>query len=142
MERPPVEATGLTDRQTEILRRRFAGETQQAIADDLGTTAANVSAIERAARDNVEQARRTLDLVRTLRTPARTTVDADTDIHELVETIYACGDDAGIKVAYPMPELYSHVGDRLDGVLDGARLRSPVEVGIERDGEVVFYTDG
>jgi Tfx family DNA-binding protein len=139
MDTDAIAETNLTERQAEVLRRRYAGETQQSIADDLGTTASNVSAVERAARDNVEQARRTLAFDRTLRTPARTTLEADADIHEIVDTIYDLGDDAGIKIAYPLPELFTHVTEELDAVLDGARLRSDVEVGIENEGEVVFY---
>jgi len=141
MDEDAIAETALTERQTTVLRRRYAGETQQAIADDLGTTASNVSAIERAARDNVEQARRTLELDRTLRTPAQTTLEADMDIHGVVDAIYDLGDDAGIKVAYPLPELFTHVSEHLDHVLDGARLRSNVTVGIENEGEVVFYTE-
>ncbi|MFB6178726.1 MAG: Tfx family DNA-binding protein [Halorientalis sp.] len=136
-----TDATVLTDRQVAILERRERGETQRAIAEDLGTTDANVSAIERAAEANVEKARRTLELVRTLRAPTQFTVQAGTEFDTLVDQVYARGDDAGIKVAYCRPELYAHLYGLLESVTTDNRLDTAVDVGLTEDGDVKVFTD-
>jgi hypothetical protein len=134
-----AEGTILTDRQVQVLEYREAGETQREIAERLGTTDANVSAIERAARDNVEKARRTLELARTIRSPARFTADAGTLFEDLVERVYDRGDETGTKVAYTRPELYAHLYEELEAHTDGNRLRRAVEVGLTREGEVEVF---
>jgi DNA-binding protein, Tfx family len=60
-----AESTTLTERQVEVLELREQGQTQQELADHFGTTDSNISAIERAAEQNIEKARRRLELVRT-----------------------------------------------------------------------------
>ena len=96
-------ATNLTDRQVEVLELREGGRTQQEVAEVLGTTDSNVSAVERAAEENVEKARRTLELVRTLRAPVQFTASPGTSFEALIDRVYSRGDAAGIKVAYCRP---------------------------------------
>jgi hypothetical protein len=135
-------ATILTERQVEVLRLREDGHTQQEVADRLGTTDSNVSAVERAAEDNVGKARRTLELVRTLRAPARFTVEAGASFDEIVDRVYARGDEAGIKVSYCRPELYTHLYGVLEASASENRLDTPVTVGLTHEGEVKVYADG
>ena len=94
-----AETTALTDRQVEVLELREQGLTQQEVADRLGTTSSNVSAVERAAEENIRKARRTLELVRTVRAPVQFTVPADTKFDDIVGIVYDRGDEAGVKVA-------------------------------------------
>jgi len=139
---PTAEDTALTERQVEVLELREAGLTQREVAERLGTTASNVSAIERAAQANVGQARRTLELVRTLRSPVRFTADAGTYFEDLVDAVYDRGDDAGIKVDYCTPELNAHLYGELEDHVAESRLETAVEVGLTEDGEVNVYVDG
>lgn len=134
-----VEATTLTERQLEVLELRQEGRTQREVAEVLGTTASNVSAVERAAERNVRKARRTLDLVRTVRTPARFTVESGTSFDDLVAAVYARGDEAGVKIASSRPELYAHLYGELDEYAEDNRLLTAVEVGITEAGEVMVY---
>ncbi|WP_323174620.1 Tfx family DNA-binding protein [Natrialba sp. PRR66] len=136
-----TETTVLTDRQVTVLQLREQGETQQEVADKLGTTGSNVSAVERAAETNVEKARRTLELVRTLRAPAQFTVSPGTSFDEVVDRVYAQGDDAGIRVAYCRPELYAHLYGLLAEVTDENRLISAVRIGLTEAGEVRVFND-
>jgi Tfx family DNA-binding protein len=128
-------ATVLTERQVEVLELRAAGHTQRSIADRLGTTDSNVSAIERAAEANVEKARRTLELVRSIRAPVRFDVPAGTSFDALVDDVYERADSAGIEVSYPRPELYAHLYESLEAASD-SRLDSPATIGIDEDGAV------
>lgn len=136
-----TDGTLLTDRQLDVLERRERGATQRAIAEDLGTTASNVSAIERAAEANIEKARRTLELVRALRAPVQFTVAAGQSFDELVTAVYDHGDEAGVKVDYCRPELYAHLYGLLAEVTDANQLTAPVTVGLAEDGAVTVYVE-
>lgn len=135
------EATTLTERQVEILELRERGDTQQEIADTLGTTDSNVSAIERAAEQNIEKARQTLELIRILRSPVRFTVEEGTTFDELVDQVYEHGDRTGTKVGYCRPELYSHLFGSLKAYTTRNRLDTIVEIGLTNDGEVKVFAD-
>jgi len=136
-----AEETVLTDRQVEVLGLREQGLTQQEVADRLGTTASNVSAVERAAEENVRKARRTLALVRTVRSPVQFTVPADTKFDDLVGIVYDRGDEAGVKVDYCRPELYSHLYNELEPYTIQNRLEATVTVGLTEDGQVDVFTE-
>jgi Tfx family DNA-binding protein len=131
----PVD-TVLTERQVEVLELREEGRTQKQVAEELGTTPSNVSAIERAATANVEKARRTLELVRTLRAPVRFRVEQGTSFESVVEAVYERGDEIGVKISYCTPELYSHLYTHLRDVVDNNQLLVGVEIGITEDGDV------
>jgi len=136
------QSTLLTERQVEVLELREQGHTQQAVADRLGTTDANVSAIERAAEANVEKARHTLELVRTLRAPTQFTVPADESFEALVDRVYGHGDDAGIKIDYCRPELYAHLYGALEAETTENRLDTSVTIGLTESGDVNVFADG
>ena len=137
-----VQDTVLTERQVEILELRAEGHTQQEVAEMLGTTDSNVSAIEQAAESNIKKARRTLSLARTLRTPVQFTVETGTAYDEFIDEIYARGDDADIKIAYSGPELSGHLFNQLETHVDHGTLEATVKVGLTADGDVnVFPVD-
>lgn len=135
-------ATALTERQAEVLAMRAAGRTQAEVAEALGTTVANVSAVERAARENVAAARRTLELVRVLEARTRVTAGAGTDLRELVDRLYEAADGVDVRVAHTDPELTALLHDRLEERLDGRRLTAAAEVGLTADGSVVVFPAG
>jgi Tfx family DNA-binding protein len=136
-----VESTTLTERQVEVLELREQGQTQREVADQLGTTDSNVSAIERAAEQNVEKARRTLELVRTIRSPIQFSVSPGTNFDDLVASVYSHGDEAGIRIAYCRPELYAHLYGVLEECTRRNELETTVDVGITNDGEVRVFTE-
>jgi len=135
------ESTILTDRQIEVLDLRERGLTQQEVAEEFDTTGSNVSAIERAAENNVEKARRTLELVRTIRSPIQFSVSPGTSFDDLVASVYAHGDEAGIKIAYCRPELYTHLYGVLEEYTNQNELTTTIDVGITTDGEVRVFTE-
>lgn len=134
---PEPDATFLTERQVEILSLRHEGLTQRAIAERLETTVPNISSIERAARDNVERARRTVDLAAHLETDHWVEAATGSHLRDLVEAIYTAGDEAGVKVTFSDPELAAYLHVHLSDHLDGRRLTAPVALGITADGGVV-----
>lgn len=136
-----TDGTFLTERQLEVLERRQAGKTQQEVANEIDTTAANVSAIERSGRENVEKARRTLELVRTVHAPVQFTVPAETTFADLVDMVYDRSDEAGIKVEYCRPELHSHLYTKLQSHTEQNQVTTTVTIGLSEQGEVNVYTD-
>ena len=138
---PPVDVgdTFLTERQAEVLALREAGHTQAAIAERLGTSVANISGVERAARSNVAAARRTLDLAAVLGARTRFTAAAGTDLRDLVDRVYAAADEADVRVAQSDPDLTAALADALDEYLEGRVLTGDVEVGVRADGEVATF---
>jgi hypothetical protein len=136
-----AEPTTLTDRQVEVLELREQGLTQREVADRLGTTDSNVSAIERAAEANVEKARRTLELVQTLRAPVHFRLPSGSYFDAVVDEIYDRGDEAGIKIAYCRPELYAHLYGLLEAHTTENRLETSIRVGLSKDGEVEVFTE-
>lgn len=131
--------TFLTERQAEVLAHRAEGLTQREIAERLGTSVSNISAVERAARRNIERSRRTIALARVLRCAVRFTVDEGADLRDLIDRIYETADQAGVRLAYAEPELATLLGERLGDRLVGRRLTEEVEIGLTGDGDVVAY---
>lgn len=136
-----ADSTILTDRQMEVLELRERGFTQQDIAGRFDTTGSNISAIERAAEQNVEKARRTLEAVRTIRSPAQFSVPSGTSFDELVASVYEHGDEAGIKIAYCRPEFYTHLYGILEEYTKQNELKTSVDIGITHEGEVKAFTE-
>jgi Tfx family DNA-binding protein len=134
-------STTLTDRQVEVLELREQGHTQQEVADQLGTTDSNISAIERAAQQNIEKARRTLELVRTIRSPIQFSVSPKTTFDDLVASVYEHADEAGIKITYCRPELYTHLYGVLEECTNRNELETSIDVGITNQGEVRVFTE-
>lgn len=135
------DGTVLTERQVEVLELRREGYTQREIAEVLGTTDANISAVERAAEENVKKARRTLELMGTLAAPVRITVDPDTSFEQVVDEIYSTGDKTGTKIDYCRPELYAHLYGMMKEHADRNLIRDRLAVGITHDGDVKVYQD-
>lgn len=132
--------TFLTDRQAEILTLRHEGLTQREIADQLETTIPNISAIERAARDNIDRARRTVDLAERIETDVWIEQAAGAHLRDIVDAIYEAGDEAGVKVTFSDPELAAYLHVELRDRLEGRRLTASVDIGITADGGVVTAT--
>lgn len=136
-----ADSTILTDRQIEVLELRERGFTQQKVAEEFDTTGSNVSAIERAAEQNVEKARRTLELVRTIRSPVQFSVSPGTSFDDLVASVYSHGDEAGIKIAYCRPELYTHLYGVLEECTKQNELTASIDIGITNEGEVRVFSE-
>jgi hypothetical protein len=131
-----ADASVLTRRQAEVLALRERGLTQSAIGDRLGTSRANVSAVERSARDNVSRARETVAFADALAAPVRITVDPGTDVYDVPGRVYAAADAAGVKVNHTAPDLMRVVGDGAGDAVEDRTVVEPLLVGVTADGAV------
>lgn len=131
--------TALTDRQIEVLELRERGLTQSAVAEQLGTTDSNVSAIERAAESNIKKARATLQLIHVIRSSVQFDVPCGNSIDTIVDAVYDHGDDANIRITYRKPELYGQMFHELESFLDDGQLGCRVLIGITTDGHITVF---
>jgi hypothetical protein len=79
--------------------------------------------------------------VRTIRSPIQFSVPPGTSFDDVVASVYSHGDEAGIKIAYCRPELYTHLYGVLEGCTTQNELKTTVDVGITNEGEVRVFTE-
>jgi Tfx family DNA-binding protein len=126
----------LTPRQAEVLALRERGLAQNEIAERLGTSRANVSSVESSARTNVEKAVATVAVAEALEAPIRLQFEADTDLYDVPERVYAACDDADVKVEPSTPELIATVTDQAADAFDGRRLVETLTIAVTAEGEI------
>ncbi len=130
------DASVLTRRQAEVLVLRERGVPQADIAEQLGTSRANVSSVESSARENVAKARETVDFAEALSAPVQLTVEAGTDLYDVPNRVYSACDEAGVKVARTAPELMKLVSDAAGDAVHGRKVRHDIRVSVTGDGTV------
>lgn len=130
----------LTRRQAEVLALRERDVPQRAIADELGTSRANVSSVEASARNNVERAHETVAFAEALRAPVRVAVDAGTDLYDVPSRVFSACDEAGVKVNRTAPELMKLVGDAAGDAVVGREVKRDLIVSVTGDGQVRVRT--
>ena len=130
------ESSVLTYRQAQVLALRERGISQADIADELGTSRANVSSIEASARENLEKARETVAFAEALRAPVRVRVPEGTDLYDVPDLVYEACDEAGVKVDYTAPDLMKAVSDAAGAAVSGREVSVPLIVGVTSDGMV------
>jgi hypothetical protein len=126
----------LTRRQAEVLALRERDIPQADIAEELGTSRANVSSVESSARENIRKARETVAFAEALTAPVQLTVEEGTDLYDVPNRVYSACDDAGVKVNRTAPELMKLVGDAAGDAVHGREVRRDITVSVTSDGTV------
>ena len=126
----------LTRRQATVLAMREAGADQGAIAEYLECSRANVSNIERSARDNIDKARTTLSFAAILTAPVRLELSADLALHEAADRIYAACDEVDLKVNHGAPDLIRKITAISPESEQRGRLVEDLVVTITSEGDV------
>ncbi|MGB9987117.1 Tfx family DNA-binding protein [Salarchaeum japonicum] len=126
----------LTRRQAEVLALREQGVAQADIAESLGTSRANISKVESAARENVAKARETVAFVEALEAPVQVEFEAGTDLYDVPDDVFDACDDAGVKVAYSGVDMMTRVSEAAGDAVVGREVRTPILVGVTREGGV------
>lgn len=131
-----AETNVLTRRQAEVLVLREADVPQAEIAEELGTSRANVSSVESSARENVAKARETVAFAEVLDAPVRLTVEAGTDLYDVPNLVYSACDDADVKVNRTAPDLMKLIGDAAGDAVRGRAVQRDIVVTVTSNGEV------
>ncbi|WP_079990801.1 Tfx family DNA-binding protein [Haloarcula sp. CBA1127] len=126
----------LTRRQAEVLALREHDIRQSDIGELLGTSRANISSIERNARENVKKARQTIVFANTLTAPVRVDIAVGTDIYDVPQTVYAACDEAGVEVNYGSSNLLQLIDDAVDGAVQQDTVQVPLRIDVTNDGVV------
>jgi len=132
----------LTRRQAAVFALRERGFTQSTIADQFGTSRANVASIESSARENLQKARETISVAETLRAPVTVPVDAGTDLYEVPPKVFDACDDAGVKVSYTAPELLARIGEAAGDAVVGRQVKARLLVSVDPEGTVRVRRQG
>ncbi|GAA0648545.1 Tfx family DNA-binding protein [Salarchaeum japonicum] len=128
--------SALTRRQAEVLALRERGLSQADVADSLGTSRANISKVEAAARENVAKARETVAFVEALEAPVQVEVEAGTDLYDVPEAVFDACDEAGVKVAYSGVDMMTRVSEAAGDAVVGREVKTTMLVGVTREGDV------
>jgi len=126
----------LTRRQAEVLALRERGASQAAIADQLGTSRANISKVEASARENVAKARETVAFAEALQAPVRVEIESGADLYDVPDEVYAACDDANVKVSLSAPEVMKRVSDAAGSAVRGRGVHAPLLVSVTSDGDL------
>ena len=126
----------LTRRQAEVLVLREADIPQADIAEELGTSRANVSSVEASSRENVAKARETVEFVEVLSAPVQLTVEGGTDLYDVPSQVYSACDNADVKVNRTAPELMKLIGDAAGDAVHGRAVQRDITITVTGDGGV------
>jgi len=128
----------LTERQVEVIRYRKQGMTQQEIADIIHTSKANVCTIEKAAMENIQRAKETLDFLYTLDATRLCELNKGEDLLDAVKRIYDSAEETNVKVKYDTIELINRVKNIYPERFHGRFIRDDIIVYLNPEGEVYF----
>lgn len=130
--------TLLTDRQMEVLRMRKQGLTQQAIAERLGTSKANICIIEKSAHENIRRAKETLEFVHTLDASLLCTLQKGSDLMDAPKRIYAEAAPSHIKIRYDSLTLINRIISQVPEKVKGRQILDDIPAYLNEDGEIYF----
>jgi Tfx family DNA-binding protein len=126
----------LTKRQLAVLRLRQAGFTQEEIARRIKTTRANISLIEKRARENVERSKETIREWNSVVSPVRVTVPKGTDVMNVPDIVFAEADKASIHVKCDSIGLITLIKKEKGNSITNRIVNEPFEIDIANSGEV------
>ena len=126
----------LTKRQVMVLRLRQSGLTQEEIARRIKTTRANVSLIEKRARENIDRSRETLKEWESIVSPVRVAIKKGTDVIKIPELVFAEADKQGIHVKSNSLDLITRIKKEKGNVISNRTLDEDMEIDITDSGEV------
>ncbi len=134
-----AESMFLTRRQASVLALREEGFDQGTIAAELSCSRANVSNIERSARENIEKARETLVFAEILTAPVREELPEGLPLHEVPNHVYAACDEAEVKVQYGAPELIRKIVETSPASEEQGTLVEQLVLKVTAEGEIHIY---
>jgi Tfx family DNA-binding protein len=126
----------LTKRQLAVLRLRQAGLTQEEIARRIKTTRANISLIEKRARENVERSKETIREWNSIVSPVRVAVPKGMDVMNVPDIVFAEADKASIHVKCDSIGLITLIKKEKSNSISNRIVVEPFEVDIANSGEV------
>lgn len=131
----------LSRRQYYVLKRRFEGATQDAIAKELGTTRANVSIIEGNALRKIALAMETLQIVKELLSAKTIEIDPPADIFTILQIVFDEADKLNIKLKTNMIHLMNMFRTKASKCFERKKLKSKLKILIFYEGSINVYCE-
>ncbi|MFH1821246.1 MAG: Tfx family DNA-binding protein [Methanobacteriota archaeon] len=128
--------TFLTESQLRVLKLRIKGLTQAEIARKLNTSRANISILERRAKENIARAEQTLKLAEKLRAPVMILVKQGDDILQVPKRLFDAADAAKIMVTHGTADIIAKIKEDAGDKIHGRSATKNFEVALTSDGEI------
>jgi HTH-type transcriptional regulator, fmd operon transcriptional regulator len=127
----------LTQRQIKVLQMRLSGQSQQEVADSLGTTRSNISILEKRAHQNIARAERTLQQWMMLRAPISLQAKAGTDVFELPKMIFAAADEKHMRLPITSLDIVVQLRRKAPRLFKKRSLEKDARIFVTEEGEVL-----
>ncbi|MDD4446587.1 MAG: Tfx family DNA-binding protein [Methanothrix sp.] len=127
----------LTQRQIKVLQMRLSGQSQQEVADSLGTTRSNISILEKRAHQNIARAERTLQQWMMLRAPISLQAEAGTDVFELPKMIFAAADEKHMRLPITSLDIVVQLRRKAPRLFKKRSLEKDARIFVTEEGEVL-----
>ncbi|AEH06188.1 Tfx family DNA-binding protein [Methanothermococcus okinawensis] len=128
----------LTDTQIKVLKLRKKGLTQEEIAKMMNTSRANISMIEKRAKENVEKARNTLRIYNDIISPVKLTIKEGVDVFDIPKMVFKTSDENDIHVKYSSLEILDLIHKNVKDNINKRIVKKPFIINILEDGELSF----
>ena len=128
----------LTKRQIMVLRMRQSGMTQDDIAKKIKTTRANISLIEKRARENIDRSKETLKEWNSIISPVKLVIKAGTDVMKVPEQVFDAADKSSIHVKINSLDLLTRIKKEKGSMISNRSLTGDLEIDIAESGEVTL----
>lgn len=125
----------LTETQIKVLKLREKGYTQEKIAKMMNTSRANISMIEKRARDNIIKAQNTIKIYNQIVAPLTIDIKKNYDILDIPKLIYKTCDKKDINVKYNTVEIIDKIYKELGGT-KSRLLDKDIKILIYKNGEI------
>jgi Tfx family DNA-binding protein len=126
----------LTHRQATVLALRANEVRQRDIAELFDTSRANISNIERDARNNVEKARKTVAFAESLTAPVHIDIQSGTEIYDIPPIVYDACDEVGVEVNYGASNLLQLISQTIGSAIEDEVVRTAIRIDVSKDGTV------
>jgi len=128
----------LTNTQIKVLKLRKKGLTQEEIAKMMDTSRANISMIEKRAKENVEKAKNTLKIYNDIIAPVKIIIKEGTDVFDIPKMVFKISDENDIHVKYSSLEILDLINKNAKECIDKRIVKKPFVINILESGEISF----
>jgi Tfx family DNA-binding protein len=132
----------LTERQLQVLKLRLQGQSQQEIADLLGTTRSNVSILEKRAHQNINRAERTLQQWMMIRAPISVHVAAGTDVFDLPQMVFSVADQKSLQLPVTSLDILVSLRRRAPHLFRKRAISKDADIYVTEEGELLVMESG
>jgi len=131
-----VEDSFLTDMQIKVLKLRKKGLTQEEIAKMFGTSRANISMIEKRARENIKKAYNTIKIYNQIMAPLSIEIEEGIDVLKIPDIVFEKADNEGIKVKYNTLELIEFIKEHASEFIEKRTVKKKFKIYVLENGEL------